>query len=132
MDRVHDPVLLLCPKCPRKYNKAALKVHVEQAHSKGGICNLCGAQVSYLKRHMKCMHTPNHLKKYPCSDCDKAFITPGPLRNHQMSVHLKLRPYNCRYGCEFAYNDLGNRNAHERKKHGKVFSSKGQEGIKDE
>ena len=38
-----------------------------------------------------------------------------------MNVHLKLRPYKCRYGCEFAYNDRSNRNAHEKKTHGNLF-----------
>ena len=68
-----------------------------------------------------------------------------------MNVHLKLRPYSCRYGCEFgnfviskkkllklkhmiffahfvihyefflAYNDLSNRNHHEKKKHGGLY-----------
>ena len=40
-----------------------------------------------------------------------------------MNAHLKLRPYKCRYGCEFAYNDHSNRNAHERKTHGKLFTT---------
>ena len=75
-----------------------------------------------------------------------------------MNVHLKLRPYSCRYGCEFgkfvfskrknnllklkhmffshfalhyelqffsclAYNNLSNRNSHEKKKHGGLYSS---------
>ena len=35
-----------------------------------------------------------------------------------MNVHLKLRPYKCRFGCDFGYNDFSNRNAHEKKKHG--------------
>ena len=46
-----------------------------------------------------------------------------------MSVHLKLRPFKCRYGCEFGYNDQANRNSHERKKHGKKYigETKGEE-----
>ena len=42
-----------------------------------------------------------------------------------MNVHLKLRPYECRYGCSFRYNDLSNRNAHEKKTHGQIFSKAG-------
>ena len=38
-----------------------------------------------------------------------------------MNVHLRLRPFKCRYGCEFGYNDPANRNSHERKKHGKIY-----------
>ena len=40
-----------------------------------------------------------------------------------MSVHLKLRPYKCRYGCDDSYNDYHNRNSHEKKKHGKLFTT---------
>ena len=35
-----------------------------------------------------------------------------------MNVHIKARPYTCRYGCGAAYNDSSNRGHHERKKHG--------------
>ena len=35
-----------------------------------------------------------------------------------MNVHIKARPYACRYGCGAAYNDSSNRGHHERKKHG--------------
>ena len=55
------------------------------------------------------------------------------LDRHMMNVHLKLRPYKCRYGlgCEFAYNDKGNRDAHERKKHGKVFNAAKEKKMKE-
>ena len=29
-----------------------------------------------------------------------------------------IKPYKCRYGCGIAYGELGNRNSHEKKKHG--------------
>ena len=61
------------------------------------------------------------MKKHQCQDCEKGFISKHALDNHVMNVHLKLRPYKCRYGCEFGYNDPANRNSHERKKHGKLY-----------
>ena len=38
----------------------------------------------------------------------KVFFTKGKLRSHMMSVHIKERPYSCRYGCEMTYNDSSN------------------------
>ena len=73
--------------------------------------------------HMASVHTPDHMKKFQCQDCGKGFTSSTGLERHRMNVHLKLRPYECRYGCEFRYNDFNNRNAHEKKTHGKLFFS---------
>ena len=67
------------------------------------------------------VHQTEEYKKFICEHCDKRFFTSASLNKHIMNVHLKLRPYSCRYGCEFAYNDVSNRNAHEKKTHGKLF-----------
>ena len=67
------------------------------------------------------VHQTEEDKKFICEHCDKRFFTSASLNKHIMNVHLKLRPYSCRYGCEFAYNDVSNRNAHEKKTHGKLF-----------
>ena len=79
---------------------------------------------------MKTTHTPDDQKKHQCQDCGKGFISKNGLKEHRMNVHLKLRPYKCRYGCEFAYNDRANRNCHEKKKHGQVFTTQQDELIK--
>ena len=52
---------------------------------------------------------------------DRAFPSNHKLQGHKMNVHLKLRPYKCRYGCELAYNDSSNRCAHEKRVHGRIF-----------
>ena len=62
-------------------------------------------------------------RKYQCKTCGKGFISLSYLKSHNMNVHLKLRPYECRYGCELRYNDSANRNAHEKKKHGVLFAN---------
>ena len=67
------------------------------------------------------MHTADEEKSFQCQECGKGFHKLDALKKHQMSVHLKLRPYKCRYGCTFAYNDQGNRNAHEKKTHGQLY-----------
>ena len=35
-----------------------------------------------------------------------------------MNVHIQLRPYKCRTGCDATFNDRSNRGNHERKTHG--------------
>ena len=72
---------------------------------------------------MKTVHTPDELKKFQCKHCGKGFWLQNALDIHIMNMHLKLKPYNCRYGCEISYNDKSNRNHHERRKHGKLFIS---------
>ena len=61
--------------------------------------------------------------RYECDQCDKKFISNSALKCHMMNVHIRSRPYNCRYGCNMAYNDVSNRNSHEKKKHGGLFQT---------
>ena len=93
-------------------------------------CHLCGKKVRCLKKHIEIMHTKDELRTVQCPECGKGFTGKAPLDKHRMSVHLKLRPYKCRYGCDFAYNDYSNRNAHEKKTHGKVFMTAKEEREK--
>ena len=123
MLRVHDNVMKQCPYCPKQMSAHNLRTHIRKCHESGGVCNICGAQVGDLVRHNKSVHTPKHLLKYPCKHCDKAFMYSNDIKKHMMSAHLKERPYKCRYGCEFAYNDNSNRNQHEKKKHGQLFTA---------
>ena len=84
-------------------------------------CPHCGVKVRRLDVHISAKHTPDHEQKYQCQDCGKGFGELRILKAHQMNVHLKLRPYNCRYGCDIAYNDISNRNQHEKRQHGKLY-----------
>ena len=76
-------------------------------------------------------HTPDEEKKYQCPDCGKGFLTNTVMEQHRMNVHLKLRPHSCRYGCDISYNDTSNRNQHEKKKHGKLFTTEKEEKLKE-
>ena len=93
-----------------------LKYHEEKA-----TCDICNKEVRNLKDHKLSMHTNDEEKPFKCSDCWKGFPSSDSLQKHKMSVHLKLRPYKCRFGCTFAYNDASNRNTHEKKTHGGLF-----------
>ena len=40
-----------------------------------------------------------------------------------MNVHIKSQPVRCRYGCSNTYNDRSNMAAHERRRHGGVYTN---------
>ena len=94
-----------------------------KSHKEKTPCPECNTLVKNLDEHIKNVHTSDEDKKFQCQDCGKGFIKSYHLENHRMSVHLKQKPHQCRYGCDIAYNDRSNRNAHEKKKHGKLFTA---------
>ena len=126
---VHEPKHK-CSKCDKTFLEAlGLKRHME-SHEDKTPCPECGLKVRNLKLHMKVAHTPDDQKPFQCPDCGKGFLDKRTLGHHRMNVHLKLRPYNCRYGCDIAYNDTSNRNQHEKKNHGKLFTTEKEEKAK--
>ena len=66
---------------------------------------------------MICHMAPEE-KKYICEKCGKRFGWSHHLAKHEMNVHVRSRPYKCSVeGCNWAFNDLSNRNMHERRVH---------------
>ena len=129
-ENVQFPKPFICDKCDFCCeSKSALQKHMV-THEEKKPCPECGERVRNIKSHMVSMHTPDEMKKYQCQDCGKGFNEPYNLEAHRMNVHLKLRPYNCRYGCDISYNDTSNRNAHEKKTHGKLFTTVKEEKLK--
>jgi len=123
-----------CEKCNAGFAlQSVLNRHMKLVHSEKYPCPLCGEKFfeHKLKRHIADLHTPDDQKKYQCKDCGKGFNDTRRMESHQMNVHLKLQPYKCRYGCDIAYNDISNRNQHEKKKHGKLFTTAKEEKIKE-
>ena len=112
-----------CHICGKKLKEECyLKNHIKYFHNTPiSECTVCGKKVKKIKLHMKTMHGDANDLKYQCNKCGKRFIRPEILKKHDMSVHLKLRPYECRYGCDMRYNEVSNRNQHEKKTHGKLF-----------
>ena len=109
-------------------NSFSLRSHMKRHNMKKQACKICGKLISpvvgKMERHMFSQHPGEidvNVAKFKCKDCDKRFLDTRQLAKHAMSVHLKLRPYKCRYGCAFAYNDDSNRGSHERKTHGGIF-----------
>merc|ERR1712079_567590 len=86
-----------CNKCGKLLRtKRDLKLHM-RSHEEKTPCPECGVKVRKLNDHMKQVHTPDDQQPHQCQDCGKGFIDKLNLKNHRMNVHLKLRPYNCRY-----------------------------------
>ena len=132
--RIHElPVSThFCNICGKGLSSSsALTGHMKRHIEEKFPCQECGKLIKpgQINAHNRFHHAP---KNFKCEVCSKCFPDPGSLEKHTMSVHLKLRPYKCRYGlgCEFAYNDVSNRDAHERKKHGKIFTTFKEEKIK--
>ena len=126
---VHEPKHK-CDKCGETFIFIhELKRH-KVSHEDKTPCPECGVKVRRLKLHMMQAHTPDDQKRFQCPDCGKGFIDKRTLGHHKMNVHLKLRPYNCRYGCDISYNDTSNRNQHEKKIHGKIFTTEKAEKAK--
>ena len=109
-----------CHICGISMRASSLKDHLK-THEEKQCCPECGIKVRDIKVHMLRVHTSDDQKKFRCQDCGKGFISMPALENHRMNVHLKTYPHKCRYGCDVRYNDVNNRNSHERKKHGSVF-----------
>ena len=118
----HNTQKVSCHICGLKFFSGYMRIHLK-THEEKETCKICNKAVQRLSDHMKTMHQTDDQKSYQCSDCGKGFVKNDALQTHYMNVHLKLRPWKCRYGCTFAYNDRSNRNAHERKTHGKLFDA---------
>ena len=120
-----------CEECGAGFwQNSHYRIHMRNMHTSSKLpCPHCGEKIKpiYLNRHISSVHTPDSEKKHQCQDCGKGFHSKNLLEKHRMNVHLKLRPYKCRFGCDFAYNDLSNRNHHEKKQHGKLFTTDSRE-----
>lgn len=116
---------LTCKECRRKcLDKGTLNQHMKRVHNPSP-CPECGKIVKNIRVHINNTHMDDSEKKFRCEFCEKGFTSNMNLQSHMMNVHIKSRPHRCRYdGCENipGYNDISNRNSHEKKKHGKLFS----------
>ena len=118
----HDKETHVCDICSREFNGSLkLKMHIRRFHGEKKPCTLCGQMVKSMWIHKKTMHTNDSDKKYKCDHCTKGFVEKGKLEIHMTSVHIKNRPFVCRYECGAASNEKGNRKKHEIAKHGQAW-----------
>ena len=111
-----------CPDCGKMFKDRYLKLHQRKVHS-AAACEICGVVVKNVKHHMQGVHMADSDKRFQCKDCGKGFMCSVTMDNHRMNMHIKAQPYQCRYGCDNRYNDTSNRSAHERRRHGAVWTA---------
>ena len=123
IENIHNFTLVQCPICGVSLKESSLRCHMK-SHNEKTTCPTCGITVKNLARHTKIVHTEDEKKEFKCLNCGKGFIDKRSLQAHRINAHLKTYPYHCRYGCEMKYNDISNRNSHEKKKHGGLYQVK--------
>ena len=122
-DYHHSNQTFVCHICSKTFqNTTRYQQHLNRDHSEKKPCALCGEMIKNMPRHIKTMHTEDRDKKHVCNECGKGFSEITALKSHQMSVHIKARPFPCRFGCGASSNIAGNRNKHEINKHGRKFA----------
>ena len=110
IDNVHMKSTAECHICFKSCTKTTLSAHMA-IHKPKTPCKICGKMVGRMREHVEAMHQVNLPgltmvmlyfqeeidMKNKCDSCGKGFPTCQKLKDHTMSVHLKLRPYKCRY-----------------------------------
>ncbi len=110
-----------CKKCDQAFfGTIGLASHRDSVHSQKIPCPKCSKLLPSkvkLEYHLISHMAPEE-KKYICEKCGKRFGWSHHLTKHEMNVHVRSRPYKCSVqGCNWAFNDLSNRNMHERRVH---------------
>ena len=120
----HDTQTHVCDICSKDFQGLVkLQIHRRRFHVESKSCPHCKGyfKKSNLARHFRTAHTKESEKKYQCQQCEKGFIDITSLSVHMISVHSDKKPFTCRYSCGFAASDPGNRNKHEKGKHGEKY-----------
>ena len=133
VQRVHNPeTMVKCKFCIKLLTERDIKYHSCQGRPlPRSKCDICGKMVARLEIHKNTMHISNDDKRIKCEHCNKGFFDRTHLKSHTMNVHLKLRPFKCRYGCDQDYNDRSNMRQHEKRAHG-VLGPRVQMKLKNE
>lgn len=77
------------------------------------ICKKCYASKDVLRKHKKI-----HMKKYPCTICDKSFDKDVDFNKH-MDLHAGLRPFNCAY-CANSFGEESSLKTHLKRIHPEI------------
>ena len=118
-----------CVECNNKefHTKKGLSSHKLDVHTVKE-CKLCEKTIKgsrNLQTHIKRFHYAEENKKFYCDRCGKRFFDRTHLGHHMDSIHLGVVFY-CRYPiCDKKlqpYRNTGNRDAHERKRHGQNYN----------
>ena len=86
----------LCSVCGAAFpSPYLLKKHAVTHGQKQFVCEHCGKAFHHKFGHK--MHVRTHLevKPFPCSLCDKSFVSGGKLKLHYSVVHQGIKPHQC-------------------------------------
>ena len=112
----HSTIPAVCENCGKHLkNKYTLKHHSTGCRVETP-CPICGKLVKQMKQHTDMCHTSDLDKKWKCEHCGKGFLSERRMEFHT-NIHLKLKPYKCRKGCERGYTDPAHRGRHEKRVH---------------
>ena len=62
-------------------------------------CPICSKVVKNMRKHNLTTHTDNSMLKVKCETCGRGFKDTPSMKSHEMSLHIKTRPFKCRYKC---------------------------------
>ena len=117
-----------CDLCQKVFRgEYRMQTHRRRFHVDLHQCPECPTQAKSLSRHIQQWHSDE--KRFPCSQCDKGFISSDKLKSHIRSVHNKEKPFECRFGCGLRASETGNLRKHEVNKHGQVWADQGGEMV---
>ena len=110
--------MFICDICSKEFReKLKWKIHRRRFHRNSEQCEECSGVFKNLAKHKKTIHTKESEKKYQCDHCEKGFIDKTRRDVHVQSVHMKKKPFICRFDCGYACADGGNRLKHEKLHH---------------
>ena len=112
----HSTIPAICENCGKHLrNQHTLRHHSPWCRDLTP-CPICGKLVKKMKQHIDMCHTSNLEKKWKCEHCGKGFLGQRRMEIHA-NIHLKLKPYKCRKGCERGFSDPAHRGRHEKRVH---------------
>ena len=129
ISKVHDDPLVSCPVegCTARVKSCNLKLHKQKMHSQqvqSRICHLCGrtfhSRQTY-EFHVKYSKAHAQERRFPCSwpACDKAFLTKGGLKQHEL-LHTGEMPHQCEL-CGYRAVQVSTMTYHKKRHHPEAY-----------
>ncbi len=118
-----------CHICDKEFScKARMLGHVRSVHEKERpfeceVCNFKFTDRGSRARHIKFVHEKRKEALVTCSVCQKSFAEKRKLELHVNSVHLELKPFECKF-CGIRVSQRGSLNTHIKRFHSETLEQK--------